>query len=79
MHFTWISTSYLSYSNLIELLVILAEGLKWKLNGIIYLNLIKRLNIVIDIEYLLTKTKSCSQVDFKGYALSKPTFINVVW
>ena len=28
MHFTWISTSYLSYSNLIELQIILAEGLK---------------------------------------------------
>ena len=27
MHFTWISTSYLSYSNLIELQIILAEGL----------------------------------------------------
>ena len=28
MHYTWISTSYLSYSNLIELQIILAEGLK---------------------------------------------------
>ena len=49
MHFTWISTSYLSYSNLIELQIILAEGLKSKFNGIISFNLITRLNIDIDI------------------------------
>ena len=47
MHFTWISTSYLSYSNLIELQIILAEDLKS--NGIISFNLITRLNIDIDI------------------------------
>ena len=44
MHCTWISTSYLSYSNIIGLQIILAER-----NGITSFNLITRLNIDIDV------------------------------